>query len=68
MKMVRKKEFATAVHTPEDQMFLVYLVSFTIFDKIHLSVKAQIFLLKVDETPITIFQKFSGFANVFLRS
>lgn len=63
--LVRKKEFIETTFNFENKTFVVHITSIIIFDKVYPSYKAPIALLKVDETPTTIFPEHLNFANVF---
>lgn len=62
--LFRKKEFIAIALDPEDKTFIIYLASLTNSD-IHFSHEAQIALLKINETFITVFLKYSNFTDVF---
>lgn len=69
VKLIKKKKFAIATLDLEYEAFVLYVATFNISlninDKMHLPRKIQIAYLKVDETPIKIFSKYTNFVNFF---
>lgn len=67
MQLVEKKEFRVAVPDPEDEIFIVHVVSLTIFDtnKMHPFCRVQIALLEIDYAFTTISLEYSDFVEVF---
>lgn len=54
VELIGYKVFVAVAIDPEDNIFIVYVVFFTIFNNIHSFHKAQIGLLQVDEALITV--------------
>lgn len=65
VQLIRKKELATIALDSKNQTFIVYIVSFMIFDEIYLSRKTQIDSLKIDQAFITILLKNFDFPDIF---
>lgn len=63
--MVRKKEFAVIVLDPENEIFVVYVVSFIISCDVYPSGRIQIVSLKINKDLITVFLEYFDFADVF---
>lgn len=64
MKIIDKKEFATAILNKDDEIFVVYMAALSIMDSnVHPSRHAQIALLEVEE--VTIPFKCANWINVF---
>lgn len=62
--MVGKKEFVVILLDPNNEAFMVHIISLIDFD-IYLSCRAQIALLIQNEVFIAILSKFIDFADVF---
>ncbi len=67
VKLIRKKEFATAVLDPEYEAFVVHIAALSVDsgDEMHSSRRAQIAHLKADEAPFKVPCKYANFADVF---
>lgn len=59
--MVWNKEFATAALDSEDEILILHIASFGIFNAVYPLCKTMI----IDITSTTIFPKYSNFADVF---
>lgn len=65
IKLIGKKKFTTAAFYFENEIFLVIVVFSAISDRVCLSCKVQIALLKVDGALITVFAEYFDFENIF---
>lgn len=67
IELVGKKVFAIKVFNLKNEIFIVYISSLFIsnINKVYPFCRAQIALLKVDKTLITVFSKYYDFADVF---
>lgn len=65
MELVKKKEFIAATLDSKDMIFVVHIASLSIpnTNKVYSSCRAKIDSLKVDQACITIFAKYSNFAD-----
>lgn len=67
MELVKKKEFVVPALDSEDEIFLVYVASFTNSSSdVHSSRQSQIASLKADKAPIAIPNEYANFVQVFL--
>lgn len=64
-ELVGKKEFAATTLYPEDETFVVYVVTLVISDDIHSFCKIQIVLFKVNKTPTTVLSNQLNFVDIF---
>lgn len=62
--LIEKKEFATTALDQENDIFVVHVMFFAIFDEVYSSHKAQKVSLKVKEALTTIFLNYSDFVDV----
>lgn len=65
VELVRNKLFAVTALNPENMIFVVYVISLAISDKVYFFRRAQIVLLKVDEALITVSSKYSNSSDIF---
>lgn len=65
VKLIRKKEFAAISLDLENQIFIIHIAFIINLDLHRLFKKAQITLLKVDKTFITVPSKYTNFTNLF---
>ena len=63
--MIGKKKLATVAVNPKHGTFVVHVVALSVDqgDEVHLSIKAQVAYLKVDEASIKVPSKFADFAK-----
>lgn len=66
MELIREKEFVAAILDPENEIFVIYVTTFTnLSSNTHPSGQSQITSLKADKTPKAILSKYAGFADIF---
>ncbi len=67
VELIGKKEFAVAALVPEYKAFIVHVAALSVDsgDEMHLSRRAQIANLKVDEAPSKVLGEYTDFADVF---
>lgn len=69
VKLIEKKEFVIIIFDPEDQTFIIYimsLINFNIYNSnIYSFCKVQIVSLKANKTSIVIFSKNVDFIDIF---
>lgn len=63
--MDEEKKFTIVALDPENEIFVIHVVFFAIFDNIHPFYRASIVSLIVDKTPITVFLEYFKFGDVF---
>lgn len=67
MELIRNEQFVAATLNPENGIFVVHVIVFiSSSSDVYFLWQAKIVLLKADEAPITVLNKFADFANVFL--
>lgn len=60
-----RKKLATVAFNSKDEIFVVYIATLAICNEIYSFCKAQLALLKLDETLITVFPEYFNFVDVF---
>ena len=67
VKLIKKKEFATAAFDPEHKAFVVHVAALSIDpgDEVHPLRKAQVAYRKANEAPTKVWSKYADFADVF---
>lgn len=63
--MVEKKEFKDIILNLEDEIFVVHIAFFAIFNNVYLFCRVKIALLNVNEALIIIFPEYYNFINIF---
>lgn len=63
--MISKKVFAIVAFDPENEVFVVYIALYAIFNKIYPCCRAQIELVQFNKARTIVFPKYSNIADIF---